>query len=316
MEKSVSNVETYNLRKDIYGIHILNQKKAHGPDNKYYNQYVLYLTCNKCKFAPVKLNTWQNDPTGEGSTTIDKIDNAFQKAIDNDEDFDFDRTDISIYPNVDENIVGSALVDCSHDFSNISFDDDYHWKQCSKCSGIQKNTLSLHILGKAKSALGGSGYHVYECNEDGCDYVKKEAHVFDANGNCTVNGCTGKKVIDCEHDFSNVYSDNTNHWIGCNLCGEIKGESVKKHTFGKSETNSNGIEVSVCTHEECGYISKKYSEEYVLEENNNNNSNDNNKTNTQIQGTIPYAGSKTIIIWILVIATIGIISFIKFKKAI
>ena len=304
-----------------------------GVSAEYDNAYKLFVTCSICKFPPQWIDTWQMDPNQEGQQTVNTIMENAQEAYDNDEDLDF----TGLYSITIDSTKSALDINCSHDFSNISYDNNLHWKQCSKCKGIQKNSLSSHTLGKAQSASATLGYHVYECSKDGCEYVKTEAHIFDNNGNCTADGCTAKKVTDCEHDFTKVCSDNQNHWIGCSICGEIKEGSKTKHTLGEGNINSEGVEIFVCTYEDCGHISRKYSSDYVIDgeqnnntnnnSNNNSNSNNNNssnnnssnspnKGNTTVNKPIPHAGNKTMIIWIIVIATIGIISYIKFKKTV
>ena len=298
----------------------------------------VYVNCVRCEFSQLMTIIHDIRDPENGQGRIDAIEREIYESEENDVDFDF--STLGDYSS-SNNYRGALNINCSHDFSAVLFDDNSHWKQCSKCKGIQKNTISSHTLGKAQTASAILGYHIYECSQEGCKYIKTEAHTFDENGNCKAEGCTAKKVADCEHDFTKVCSDDTNHWVGCSICGEVKKGSILKHTMGESNTNGLGIVISTCTQENCGYVSRQYSEDFVLQEeqsNNNNNTgvnnssagsnnngsnnnngvnnNSNNKTNTQIQGSIPHAGNKTIIIWIIVIATIGIISYIKFKKTI
>lgn len=203
---------------------------------------------------------------------------------------------------------------------------------------IDKSTVSSHKLSDTASDMYDMSLHSYSCLEEGCEYYYTEAHTFGEDGKCTAEGCSAVKVENCEHDFSEVGNDSTNHWTKCSICGEIKEGSKKAHTLGEYTELTSALKSAKCTFEGCNYVSKKYNEDYVIEneQNNNNNNNDNNgisnngnnnssgagnnsnansnQPNTQIQGNIPYAGNRTMIGIIIFASVLGIVSFIKFKK--
>lgn len=151
------------------------------------------------------------------------------------------------------------ITTCEHDFSTVGYDDYIHWKQCSKCGEKQTNSEETHTLGNATDDGENTGTHSFTCTLEGCEYKKTEAHTFGEDGNCTATGCTAtnSSQVDCEHDFSQIGSDDTNHWKKCSKCGAIEENSTASHTLGDYEDNFDGTHVAKCTFEGCEYRSTK-----------------------------------------------------------
>lgn len=155
-----------------------------------------------------------------------------------------------------------TIVICEHDFSVVGYDDYIHWKQCSKCGEKQTNSEETHTLGNASDDGENSGTHSYTCTLEGCEYKKTEVHTFGVDGNCSAPGCTATNTVQesCDHDFSQVGFDDTNHWTKCSKCGAIKENSMVSHTLGNYEDNFDGTHVAKCTFEGCDYCTTKQHE--------------------------------------------------------
>ncbi len=249
-------------------------------------------------------------------------------------------------------------TECEHDYSEVGNDNTNHWTKCKKCGEIKEGTEKPHTLGKYKN--NGDGTHTANCTYEGCKYSDTKAHSFGEDGNCTASGCDATSCKDGKHDYSKVGWDNNNHYKKCKWCDGMDSNSVKPHTLGEWKTNADGSKEAECTFEGCGYVKKEEQQNNNSGNNdedntgsddgnndgsntgsntgnndgNNNGNNDVNNTgnndennggnntgsnsgnnpNTQKPGTIPYAGNKTIVGVIAVVAVLGIVSFIKFKR--
>lgn len=152
-----------------------------------------------------------------------------------------------------------SIVTCEHDYSLVGYDDYIHWKQCSKCGEKQTNSENTHTLGNASTDGQIAGTHSLACTFDGCNYSKTEAHTFGTDKKCTATGCTATNNSQegCEHDFSEIGSDDKKHWEKCSICGAIKEDSTENHTLGDYENHLDGTHVAECTFDGCTYYSTK-----------------------------------------------------------
>ncbi len=143
--------------------------------------------------------------------------------------------------------------ECDHDYSRVKHDDNIHWSECTKCNSKMENSEDPHTFGEATDDGGTTGTHSATCTFEGCGFKQTTAHEFDANGKCTECDATNTETIGCEHDFSEIGSDDTHHWTKCSKCGEIQEGSKQEHTVGEYENNYDGTHSAKCSKNNCEY---------------------------------------------------------------
>ncbi len=137
---------------------------------------------------------------------------------------------------------------CSHNFSEVGYDDEKHWKKCSICGAVEDNSLTAHTLGNYEDNFDGT--HVARCTLDGCEYSSTKAHKYGEGGNCTT--CNSKACFSGEHNYTVTQWNEYFHWLKCSWCDNVKTDSREAHSFGAWAPVNSTTEISKCTFENCG----------------------------------------------------------------
>jgi hypothetical protein len=143
-------------------------------------------------------------------------------------------------------------VSCSHSYGTWNrLNDEQHGKTCTKCGDVVKEN---HAWDAGKTEIeatctkGGLVIHTCTaCNATREVTTEPLAHVYDndCDTECN-NGCGTTREAKHSYNTTKWYSDGTNHWHQCTVCGDKT--DVTAHTPGDAATEWAAQTCTVCNH--------------------------------------------------------------------
>ena len=143
-------------------------------------------------------------------------------------------------------------ISCSHSYGTWNrLNDEQHGKTCTKCGDVVKEN---HAWDAGKTEIeatctkGGLVIHTCTaCNATREVTTEPLAHVYDndCDTECN-NGCGTTREAKHSYNTTKWYSDGTNHWHQCAVCGDKT--DVTAHTPGDAATEWAAQTCTVCNH--------------------------------------------------------------------
>ena len=204
------------------------------------------ITLAECEICHAKYGT----PDTENHANQNYIVTDHREATETEDGYTGDKVCADCYAVIEKGETIPALgVQHYHSWSEVKFDEQGHWRECTECGAYESETKTQHSY--TDSYDGNTDVHWLECTV--CGYRHSSAHIpYADDGDCTtavlcsVCGMTvfeGKEA----HNFDGIYfSDETGHWHICTNEGCRVEQDHVKHTGGTASC----VNKAVCS--ECG----------------------------------------------------------------